>query len=319
MASSAFHVDTVHLAQFTGGGPKDRADFVRVLGESLTHTGFVKVAGHRVSKADVDGAYQAARDFFALPEDVKARYIVPEGGGARGFTPFGQEHAKDNPVGDLKEFWHVGQELPADHPLLEVYGVNLWPEAEVPGFKAHTLALYRALEDCAATLLQGLALFLGLPERGLSDMIVDGNSILRIIHYPALKDRFIEGGVRASAHEDINLITLLPAATDSGLQLLDRDGRWHAVEGLEGEIIADAGDMLSRHVNLRIPSTTHRVVNPDSPEAVRYSMPFFCHPRPEVLLDCPEGLLGPGERKMFEPITANDFLLQRLREIGLIP
>lgn len=319
MASSAFHVDTVHLAQFTGGSPSDRAEFVRVLGESLTHTGFVKVAGHRVSRTDVDGAYRAARDFFALPEDVKARYVVPDGGGARGFTPFGQEHAKDNPVGDLKEFWHVGQELPPGHALHAVYGDNLWPDDAVPGFKAHTLALYRALEDCAATLLQGIALFLGLPERGLSDMIVDGNSILRIIHYPALKDRFIEGGVRASAHEDINLITLLPAATDSGLQLLDRDGRWHAVEGLEGEIIADAGDMLSRHVNLRIPSTTHRVVNPESADAVRYSMPFFCHPRPEVLLDCPDALLGPGERKMFEPITANDFLLQRLREIGLIP
>lgn len=316
---AAFHVETVHLAQFTNGSAKDRADFIRVLGESLTHTGFVKVAGHRVSTADVDGAYRAARDFFALPEAVKARYIVPDGGGARGFTPFGQEHAKDNPVGDLKEFWHVGQELPPGHPLLPLYGENLWPEAEVPGFKAHTLALYRALEDCAGTLLQGIALHLGLPERSLADMIVDGNSILRVIHYPALKDRFIEGGVRASAHEDINLITLLPAATDSGLQLLDRDGTWHAVEGLEGEIIADAGDMLSRHVNLRIPSTTHRVVNPDSPDAVRYSMPFFCHPRPEVVLDCPGSLLGPGERKMFEPITANDFLLQRLREIGLIP
>ncbi|MFN8011119.1 MAG: 2-oxoglutarate and iron-dependent oxygenase domain-containing protein [Holophagaceae bacterium] len=319
MASSAFHVDTVHLAQFTSGDAKDRAEFVRVLGESLTHTGFVKVAGHRVSTADVDGAYRAARDFFALPEEVKARYIVPGGGGARGFTPFGQEHAKDNPVGDLKEFWHVGQELPPGHALHPIYGDNLWPDDVVPGFKDHTLALYRALEDCAGTLLQGIACFLGLPERSLSDMIVDGNSILRIIHYPALEDRFIEGGVRASAHEDINLVTLLPAATDGGLQLLDRDGRWHAVEGLEGEIIADAGDMLSRHVNLRIPSTTHRVVNPESADAVRYSMPFFCHPRPEVLLDCPASLLREGERKMFEPITANDFLLQRLREIGLIP
>jgi isopenicillin N synthase-like dioxygenase len=317
--SEAFPVETVHLAQFTSGSAQDRADFVRVLGESLTHTGFVKVAGHRVSKADVDGAYRAARDFFALPEEVKARYIVPDGGGARGFTPFGQEHAKDNPVGDLKEFWHVGQELPPGHPLMEVYGPNRWPDDAVPGFKAHTLALYRALEDCAGTLLQGIALFLGLPERSLADMIVDGNSILRIIHYPALKDRYLEGGVRASAHEDINLITLLPSATDSGLQLLDRDGTWHAVEGLEGEIVADAGDMLSRHVNLRIPSTTHRVVNPGSPDAVRYSMPFFCHPRPEVLLDCPEGLLRPGEGRMFEPITAHAFLLQRLREIGLIP
>ena len=318
MASPAFQVETVHLSQFREGSPKDRAEFIRVLGDSFRHTGFVKVAGHTVRQADVDGTYDAARAFFALPEAAKRRYFVEGGGGARGFTSFGSEHAKDNPVGDLKEFWHVGQELPAEHPLKAVYGNNLWPEAEVPGFKAHALALYRALETCAGTLLEALALYLGLPERSLADMIVEGNSILRIIHYPALKDRYIEGGVRSSAHEDINLITLLPAATDSGLQLLGRDGTWRAVDGLAGEIVADAGDMLSRHLNLKIPSTTHRVINPNDPEAVRYSMPFFCHPRPEVLLDCPDALLEPGETKRFEPITAHAFLLQRLREIGLI-
>ena len=318
MGSPAFQVETVHLSQFREGSPRDRAEFIRVLGDSFRHTGFVKVAGHPVRQADLEGAYAAARAFFALPEETKRRYLVPGGGGARGFTSFGSEHAKDNPVGDLKEFWHVGQELSAEHPLKPMYGDNLWPEAEVPGFKAHTLALYRGLEACAGTLLEALALYLGLPERSLADMIVDGNSILRIIHYPALRDRYIEGGVRSSAHEDINLITLLPAATDSGLQLLDRDGTWRAVDGLEGEIVADAGDMLSRHLNLRIPSTTHRVINPDDPEAVRYSMPFFCHPRPEVVLDCPESLLEPGESRRFEPITAHAFLMQRLREIGLI-
>lgn len=318
MARPALQVMTVHLAQFEEGGPRDRVDFVRRLGDSLRDTGFVKVAGHRVETVDVQGAYAAARAFFALPEEAKRRYFVEGAGGARGFTPFGSEHAKDNPVGDLKEFWHVGQELPAGHPLKALYGDNLWPEAEVPGFKAHTLALYRALEACADTLLEALALYLGLPERSLADMIVDGNSILRIIHYPALRDRYLEGGVRSSAHEDINLITLLPAATGAGLQLQDREGHWHAVDAEEGEIVADAGDMLSRHVNLKIPSTTHRVVNPDSPDAVRYSMPFFCHPRPEVVLDCPESLLGPGETRRFPPITAQAFLLQRLREIGLI-
>lgn len=318
MPSSTFQVETVHLSQFREGSPRDRTEFIRVLGDSFRHTGFVKVAGHAVRQADVDGAYDAAKAFFALPEEAKRRYLVPGSGGARGFTSFGSEHAKDNPVGDLKEFWHVGQDLPAEHRLHATYGDNLWPEAEVPGFKAHTLALYRALEDCAGTLLEALALYLGLPERSLADMIEDGNSILRLIHYPALQDRYLKGGVRSSAHEDINLITLLPAATDSGLQLLDRDGTWRAVDGLEGEIVADAGDMLSRHVNLKIPSTTHRVVNPDSPDSVRYSMPFFCHPRPEVLLDCPQSLLEPGEAKRFEPIRAHAFLMQRLREIGLI-
>lgn len=313
----SFHVETVHLGQFSEGSPRDRADFVRILGESLVNTGFVKVDGHRVTKARVDAAYGDIQAFFALPEPVKRAYLVPGTGGARGFTSFGQEHAKDNPVGDLKEFWHIGQDNPPGGRFEGDFMPNLWP-AEVPSFKANLLGLFQDLETCAGTLLEAIALYLGLPQRHLADMITGGNSILRLIHYPALKERYIEGGVRASAHEDINLITLLPAATESGLELLDRDGKWHAVDGLEGEIVADAGDMLSRHVNAKIPSTTHRVVNPKSPDTVRYSMPFFCHPRPEVLLDCPAALLEPGERRRFEPITAHDFLMQRLREIGLI-
>ncbi|HET8715408.1 MAG TPA: 2-oxoglutarate and iron-dependent oxygenase domain-containing protein, partial [Holophagaceae bacterium] len=299
------------------GSPKDRAEFIRVLGGSLVDTGFVKVAGHKVTQARVAAAYEDIRAFFALPEATKRQYLVPGTGGARGFTAFGQEHAKDNPVGDLKEFWHIGQDNPPGGRFEGDFLPNLWP-AEVPTFKANLLGLYQDLEACAGTLLEAIALYLGLPQRHLADMIVGGNSILRLIHYPALKERYIPGGVRASAHEDINLITLLPAATGSGLELLDRDGRWHAVDGLEGEIVADAGDMLSRHVNAKIPSTTHRVVNPDSADAVRYSMPFFCHPRPEVMLDCPPELLAPGERRQFEPITAHDFLMQRLREIGLL-
>ncbi len=313
----SFHVETVHLAQFTEGSPRDRSEFVRILGTSLRDTGFVKVSGHKVTPGRVKAAYADVKAFFDLPEAVKRQYLVPGTGGARGFTSFGEEHAKDNPVGDLKEFWHVGQDNPPGGKFEGGLFPNLWP-SEVPTFKASILGLYEDLEACAGTLLEALALYLGLPQRHLADMIVGGNSILRLIHYPALKDRYIEGGVRSSAHEDINLITLLPAATESGLQLLDRDGTWYAVDGLEGEIVADAGDMLSRHVNLKIPSTTHRVVNPSSPDSVRYSMPFFCHPRPEVVLDCPQELLETGERNRFEPITAHEFLMQRLREIGLI-
>lgn len=317
MSTSAFQVETVHLSQFSEGSASDRADFVRLLGESLENTGFVKVDGHKVTAARVAAAYADVKAFFALPEAQKLKYCVEGCGGARGFTSFGQEHAKDNPVGDLKEFWHIGQNNPPGGRFEGDFMPNLWP-AEIPTFQASLLGLYEDLEACAETLLEAIALYLKLPQRHLADMILGGNSVFRLIHYPAMKDRYIEGGVRSSAHEDINLITLLPAATESGLQLLDRDGKWHAVDGLAGEIVADAGDMLSRHVNLKIPSTTHRVVNPSSPEAVRYSMPFFCHPRPEVLLDCPPELLGPGESKRFEPITAHDFLMQRLREIGLI-
>ena len=309
----AFDVATVHLDDFTQGGGASRDTFVETLGRSLVETGFVKVDGHSVTKDDIAAAYEAARAFFALPTEAKEAYVLPKGAG--GYTPFGTEHAKDSEAIDLKEFWHVHQTVAPDHPLFEAYGANVFP-SEVPGFEPSMLALYRALEAAAGTLLEAIAVYLGLPERELADMVVDGRSVLRIIHYPPLRDANVPGAVRAAAHEDINLITLLPAATESGLELLDRDGAWHPVDGLEGEIVVDAGDMLSRHVNLLIPSTTHRVVNPDSDDVARYSMPFFCHPRPEVVLDCPPDLLGDAE-KHFPPITADEYLDQRLAEIGL--
>lgn len=309
----AFDVATVHLDDFSRGSAATRQAFVDTLGTSLVETGFVKVDGHRVTAQDIDAAYQAAKDFFALPLEVKERYVMPKGAG--GYTPFGTEHAKDSEAIDLKEFWHVHQDVPPEHALFAAYGANVFPD-EVPHFQPAMMRLYRDLEAAAQTLLEAIAIHLDLPERHLADMVVDGRSVLRIIHYPPIGKTPVPGAVRAAAHEDINLITLLPAATESGLELLDRDGSWHPVDGLEGEIVVDAGDMLSRHLNNVIPSTTHRVVNPDTDDVARYSMPFFCHPRPEVLLDAPDALVGGGERH-FEPITADDFLNQRLAEIGL--
>lgn len=309
----AFDVATVHLDDFTHGSTSDRAGFVDTLGRSLVDTGFVKVDGHRVTQSDIDAAYEAAAAFFALPAEAKEAYVLPKGAG--GYTPFGTEHAKDSEVIDLKEFWHVHQDVGEDHDLFPVYGPNVFP-SEVPGFQPAMLKLYRDLEAAAQTLLEAIAVHLDLPVRHLADMVIDGRSVLRIIHYPPLRDAHVPGAVRAAAHEDINLITLLPAATESGLELLDRDGTWHPVDGLEGEIVVDAGDMLSRHLNLVIPSTTHRVVNPDVDDSARYSMPFFCHPRPDVVLDAPDSLVSDGTRH-FEPITADEFLDQRLAEIGL--
>lgn len=306
-------VATVHLDDFSRGTGVARDAFVATLGRSLVETGFVKVDGHRVTAQDIEAAYAAARDLFALPAEAKAAYVLPKGAG--GYTPFGTEHAKDSEAIDLKEFWHVHQDVPPEHPLFAAYGANVFP-AEVPHFQPAMMRLYRDLEAAAQTLLEAIAVYLDLPVRHLADMVVDGRSVLRIIHYPPLREANVPGAVRAAAHEDINLITLLPAATESGLELLDRDGTWHPVDGLEGEIVVDAGDMLSRHVNLAIPSTTHRVVNPDTDDVARYSMPFFCHPRPDVVLDAPDSLVGDGPRH-FPPITADDFLDQRLAEIGL--
>lgn len=309
----AFDVATVHLDDFSHGDTATSDEFVSTLGRSLIDTGFVKVDGHRVTPQDIDAAYLAAQDFFALPAEAKAAYVMPRGAG--GYTPFGTEHAKDSEAIDLKEFWHVHQDVDPSHPLFPEYGSNVFPD-EVPHFQPAMMRLYRDLEAAAQTLLEAIAVYLGLPPRDLADMVVDGRSVLRVIHYPPLREANVPGAERAAAHEDINLITLLPAATETGLELLDRSGTWHPVDGLEGEIVVDAGDMLSRHVNLKIPSTTHRVVNPATDDVARYSMPFFSHPRPDVVLDAPPELVGDDE-KHFAPTTADAFLNERLAEIGL--
>jgi isopenicillin N synthase-like dioxygenase len=222
-------------------------------------------------------------------------------------VPFGKEQAKDASIVDLKEFWHIGA---PGGPM-----PNVWP-AEVPAFQPATTELYLQMELAAQTMLEALAVFFHLPRRTLADLVVGANSLLRVLHYPPLRDRSIPGAVRAAAHEDIDFITLLPAATDAGLELRDRSGTWQSVDGIDGEIVADAGDMLSRYLNGRIPSTTHRVVNPDNPDAERYSMPFFCQPRPDVVLRPPDQLLAPGE-VVENVVTAGEYHRERMEQIRL--
>ncbi len=255
--------------------------------------------------------------FFALPEPVKRRYVVGRGG-ARGYTPFGVEHAKGNPHPDLKEFWHIGREGREDaaDTADAGYPPNVWPE-ELPELRRPTLDLYRRLESCAATLLAALAEFFGLPEAAFAGMMVRGNSILRILHYPPVAPGADPRAARAAPHEDINLITLLPAATGSGLEILTREGEWLPVEAAAGQLVVDAGDMLSRATNEVVPATTHRVVNPPGGAARgRCSMPFFVHPYPACPLDVMERFVSAERPARFPPVTAGDFLAERLREIG---
>ncbi|MCU1502784.1 MAG: 2OG-Fe(II) oxygenase [Ilumatobacteraceae bacterium] len=308
-ASPGSPVASVDLRDFTAGDEPARAAFVDVFGRSLVDTGFVKVAGHGIDPAAIAAAYAAAEAVFALADDVKLASSRDDLHGARGFIPFGREQAKDASIIDLKEFWHIGPPAGGRHP-------NVWPD-EVPAFEATMTALFAAMETTAETLLEALACFLGLPRRRLADLVVGADSLLRVLHYPALRDRFVAGAVRAAAHEDINFITLLPAATDAGLELLDRDGRWLPVDGLDGQIVVDSGDMLSRFLNGRVPATTHRVVNPHDPDAVRYSMPFFCQPRRDLLLVPPAELMRPGEELRDPPITAGEFHQQRMDQIRL--
>ena len=291
--------------------------FVQELGDAIRNFGFVRVKGHRVDTSITEPAYQKAREFFALPEEEKLKYKIPGGAGQRGYTPYLAESAKDSDLPDLKEFWHVGRELPKEHRLHSVYPENAWPD-EIEGFRAAYLELYDSLERCSNILLRGLALYLNQEEDIFTSVTDEGNTILRSLYYPAFKDReIVPGAVRAAAHEDINFITLLITSTSSGLQLLTRDGEWLDVDAEPGEIVADSGDMLSRVTNGILPATTHRVINPDSDSSERYSMPFFVHPRPQSILSVLDNCKGEGFPDPSPDITGIDFLNERLAELGL--
>jgi isopenicillin N synthase-like dioxygenase len=313
--SPARQIPTVDLNDYTAGDAAARARLIRMLGEGLQEFGFLNVEGHGVDAGLIRDTYRLWQRFFALDDATKRRYVAAAGG-ARGYTPFRVEHAKDNPLPDLKEFWHVGQEPPPGHPYRDEYPPNVWP-LEIPELRAPTLALFAGLERVAENLLRALAEHFGLPRETFAAMTTLGNSILRVIHYPPVAPEF-DPAVRASAHEDINLITLLCEATDSGLEILTREGEWLAVETGPGQIVVDAGDMLSRVTNEVIPATTHRVVNPPSAaNRDRYSMPFFVHPFSACDLTVLDRFVSPARPPRYPPITAGEFLEQRLHEIGL--
>jgi isopenicillin N synthase-like dioxygenase len=293
------------------------ADLADELGQSFAEYGFAIVRDHGIPSELIARAEEKSRAFFALPEAVKMQYHLKGQGGARGYTPFGIERAKDAAVHDLKEFWHVGRTLPPGHPLEAYMQPNVWPE-EVESFRDTFETLYATMERTGLRILSAIALHLGLPEHFFDPTVEDGNSVMRLLHYPPVPAE-AEGRIRAAAHEDINTITLLLGAEEAGLELLSKDGRWLPVSPPEGALAVNIGDMLQRLTNGRLRSTTHRVVNPVGERArhARYSMPFFLHFRPDFLIEPLAGCVAPGEATE-SPITAHDYLMQRLREINLV-
>ena len=308
---SAQTIPVIDLRDFTSGSPTTQNQFVDTLGSALTDIGFFALSNHGVDMGLIDRAYGVAKNFFALEDRQKRAYENLELKGQRGFTSFGREHAKDHPVPDLKEFWHVGRDLP------DTYPANSWP-TEVAEFKPVMQELFRQLDHCAMSLLDAASLYLGRPKPFLREMAEGGNTILRVINYPPVPAEANPASIRAAAHEDINLITLLCEATAGGLELLQRDGTWRPIHALRGQIIVDSGDMLQNLTNGWIRSTTHRVVNPDNSREQRFSMPFFVHPRSEVslnpLADC---ITKTGGQKKYPDLTAGEYLESRLNEIGL--
>jgi len=297
----------------------DRKAFVAELGDAYREWGFAGIRGHGIDPSLIDRAYGAFQQFFALPADVKMQYHLEGTGGARGYTPFGIETAKDSRYPDLKEFWHIGREIQRDSKYAAVMAPNVWP-SEIADFHAAGYGLYDALDTLGSRVLRGLALHIDLPETYFDDKTNDGNSILRPIHYPPITSPDVPN-VRAGAHEDINLITLLVGASAEGLEVRSRAGAWVPFTAEADTIVVNIGDMLQRLTNHVYPSTTHRVVNPPGERArnPRYSVPFFLHPNPDFVIDVLPSCIDATHPNQYpQPITAHEYLQERLREIKLI-
>jgi len=315
--SQALHLqDHIEPVSFTLYA-KDFPAFTQQLGDSFARWGFAVISDHGMPDERVTAAIDETKKFFALPEATKLKYKLPVAG-QRGYTPFGVETAKGATHFDLKEFWHVGRDLPPGHPFRDHMADNVWPDAELPAFHIKVGWLYQALDQMGLKVLEGVACYLGL-ERHFFDPTVDvGNSILRLLHYPPVpKDG---PHIRAGAHEDINVITLLLGAEEAGLEVKDHDGRWIAINPPPGSLVCNIGDMLQRLCNHRLPSTTHRVVNP-APERrgfPRYSTPFFLHFNSDYLIrTLPSTVDAAHPDRYPDPITADEYLQERLREIKL--
>lgn len=312
------NIPSVDLADFLSDDPKRKEKFISEIGAAYEDIGFVALKNHFLSDDLVEKLYAQVEKFFQLPKETKLGYEREDLGGQRGYVSFGKEHAKGKKEGDLKEFWHFGQEVAPDVTIEDDYPDNVIVK-ELPEFNATGMEAYRMLEKTGIYVLRALSLHIGMEEHYFDYWASNGNSILRPIHYPPITSE-PDNAVRAGAHGDINLITLLMGASAPGLQVQNRAGEWIDAIAKEDELVINVGDMLQRHTNNKLRSTIHRVVNPprDLWHTSRYSIPFFLHPRSDMKLDCLKECIDENNPKQYEDITAGEFLHQRLVEIGLI-
>ncbi|MFQ3239640.1 MAG: isopenicillin N synthase-like dioxygenase [Olleya marilimosa] len=310
-------IPSVNLKDFTSGDPVRKQKFVAEIGKAYEEIGFVALKGHFLDEDLVDNLYKEIKNFFALPLETKHKYEIPGIGGQRGYVSFGKESAKGKKEGDLKEFWHFGQYVEDDAERAKEYPENVTVN-ELEHFNEVGKKAYQKLEETAKYVLRALALYLGLEETYFDNYIHNGNSILRPIHYPPITQE-PDNAVRAAAHGDINLITLLMGAQGRGLQVQNHNGDWIDAIAEPDELMINVGDMLSRHTNNKLKSTIHRVINPPRElwGTSRYSIPFFMHPISEMKLNVLDSCVDKDNPKQFEDITAGEFLDERLRELGL--
>lgn len=312
------NIPSVNLRDFLSDDPVRKQKFVNEIGQAYEEIGFVALKGHFLDDQLVENLYTEVRNFFNLPLETKKKYEIPGIGGQRGYVSFGKEHAKGRSEGDLKEFFHFGQYVEDNPELEKAYPANVTVE-ELPQFNPIGKETYQMLEKTGVYVLRALALYLGLDEFYFDKFVKNGNSILRPIHYPPITNE-PKNAVRAAAHGDINLITLLMGAQGKGLQVQNHKGEWIDAIAAEDELVINVGDMLSRHSNNRLKSTIHQVVNPPRElwSTSRYSIPFFMHPISEMPLNCLDNCIDEANPKKFDDITAGEFLHQRLVELGLI-
>jgi len=310
-------IPSVNLADFLSGDEQRKQKFVDEIGHAYENIGFVALKGHFLDDTLVDNLYDEIRKFFELPTEIKRKYEIPGIGGQRGYVSFGKESAKGKKEGDLKEFWHFGQYVENNDALKAEYPENV-SVAELPEFNAVGKDTFRMLEKTAKYVLRSLAIHLDLEETYFDEYIKNGNSILRPIHYPPITSE-PDNAVRAAAHGDINLITLLMGAQGKGLQVQNHEGDWIDAMAEPDELMINVGDMLSRHSNNKLKSTIHRVTNPPRElwGTSRFSIPFFMHPISSMKLDVLEGCIDENNPKQFDDITAGEFLDERLQELGL--
>lgn len=313
-------IPSLDLADFINGDEEKRSNFVRDLGEAYQQIGFVAIRNHFLTDKLSEDLYGVVKSFFDLDDSTKQRYEIPHLAGQRGYVSKGKEHAKGRNTGDLKEFYHIGQEVVDNDPIKEEYPDNVWPDI-IPEFESISLEVYRRLEQTGMEMLKAISLYLELPEDFFLSRVKNGNSILRPIHYFPIENpkEIPSDAVRAAEHGDINLITLLMGASADGLQVLRRDGHWISITALPNQLVINVGDMLERLTNGKLKSTIHRVVNPPAHlmNTPRYSIPFFMHPRSEMSLAALPNCVDSLNPKKWDDITAGEFLNQRLKEIGL--
>ncbi|MCD8741316.1 isopenicillin N synthase family oxygenase [Mucilaginibacter roseus] len=317
---STVNIPRLDLNNYTNGSAEQRQQFSQDIGRAFNETGFVTITNHGLSKQLIERLYEQVKALFAMPDEIKAKYEIPGLAGQRGYTGKQKETAKGFTKPDLKEFWQIGQTVEDNDPVKDIYPANVQVE-ELPEFNAVTLEIYKKLEAIGKQLLRAISVYLNLPENYFDDKVHNGNSILRTLHYFPIADpdAISDDDVRAGAHEDINLITLLIGASADGLEVLTREGSWYPVKAHGEDLVVNVGDMLQRLTNNKLKSTTHRVVNPprELMKTSRFSVPFFLHPKSDMDLTSLESCIDAEHPKLYTDITAGEYLDERLREIGL--